>query len=76
VQVQKQSVVDEHTRGMLFGFGWFIIPGNLAMYYQLSRYTHMPLVITMSLSKVRKGLDGFRCAIKIVLIAISFMVFP
>ena len=46
------------------------------MYDELSRYTHMPLVITMSLSKVRKGLEGFRYATKIVTIDISFMVFP
>ena len=45
-------------------------------YYELSQYTHVLLVITMSLSKVRKGLDEFRYAIKIATIDILCIVFP
>jgi len=54
---------------------WFWLVHHF-LYYELSQYTHMPLVITMSLSKVRKGLEGFRYATKIATIDILCIVFP
>jgi len=72
-KAELKSGVGGRARGMSDDVVWFRLvlmktsPHSSAQfhYYELSQYTHMPLVIMMSLNKVRKGLDGFRCATKL-----------